>query len=404
MAGNEQAAASNITKFRPDRRGQVCGLFKSVALIGLLCSLVYCIWNYHDKLSLRSLRQLASYFSASQAAGSADFAGYTFEAGTSSVYDDFGNGLAVMDSDTLSFINAQGREELSLQLKYTTPALSVAGDNMLAYDRGGKNLCLTNRYTALWQKELESDIISASVNNNGAFSVVTDEQGYRAAVTLYDNRQQEQFKWNTSEYYILFSCVAPDSRHLAALCMSEAGGKRNTRVRVFRTSQEDALFDIDLGSMTVYSMEYYKNDALVVVADQGVFFYNGKGALEGQFPYTEGALVTFSHKMGQLPCVALETGDKDLRTRVVMVGEDGAPVFDRSYAATARSVSAAGDYIAVLLRDSVIHTATSPAAPEQAVEEFNARDVIQRSDGSVMLIYADRAELVEFPPADAKPQ
>lgn len=403
MAGNERpASGNNITKFRPDRRGQVCGLFKSIALIGLLCSLVYCIWNYHDKLSLSSLRQLASYFSASWAASGADFAGYTFEAGTDSVYDDFGNGLAVMGSDTLSFISAEGREELSLQLKYATPALSVSGDNMLAYDRGGRGLCLTNRYTALWQKELESDIISASVNDNGAFSVVTDEQGYRAAVTLYDNRQQERFKWNTSEYYIMLSCVAPDSRHLAALCMSEESGKRKSQVRVFHTNQKEALFDIDLGGMTVYSMEYYKNDALVVVADQGVFIYNDKGALKGQFAYTEGALVTFSHKMGQLPCVALETGDKNQRTRVVMVGEDGEPVFDQGYSTTARGVSAAGDHIAVLLRDSVVHTSISPAAPVQTAEEFNARDVIQRSDGSVMLIYADRAELVEFGPVENK--
>lgn len=400
MARNERpAAGNNITKFRPDRRRQVCGLLKSVALIGLLCSLVYCVWNYHDKLSLRSLRQLASYFAAS---AGAEFTGYTFEAGTESVYDEFGNGLAVIGSDTLSFISAEGREELSVQLKYATPALSVCGDNMLAYDRGGRGLCLTNRYTALWQKELESDIIAASVNENGAFTVVTDEQGYRAAVTLYDNRQQERFKWNTSEYYIMLACAAPDSRHLAALCMAEEGGKRKSLVRVFHTSREDALFDIDLGGMTVYSMEYYKNDALVVVADQGVFIYDGKGALKGRFAYTEGALVTFSHKMGQLPCVALETGDKSLRTRVVMVGEDGQPVFDRGYAATARGVSAAGDYIAVLLRDSVVHTSIAPAAPEQTAEEYNARDVIQRGDGSVMLIYADRAELVEFGPEGGK--
>ena len=202
MAEREMRQQDNVTPFRPDRRGQVCGLFKSVALIGLLCSMVYCIWNYHDSLSLSSLRQLFSYFSSARQASSGDFAGYTFEAGTESVYDDFGNGLAVLNSDSLSFINEQGAEELSVQLQYATPALSVSGDNLLAYDRGGRGLCLTNRYTAMWQTELESDIISASVNNNGAFSVVTDEQGYRAAVTVYDNRQREQFKWNTSEYYI----------------------------------------------------------------------------------------------------------------------------------------------------------------------------------------------------------
>ena len=109
MAEREMRQQDNVTPFRPDRRGQVCGLFKSVALIGLLCSMVYCIWNYHDSLSLSSLRQLFSYFSSARQASSGDFAGYTFEAGTESVYDDFGNGLAVLNSDSLSFINGTER-------------------------------------------------------------------------------------------------------------------------------------------------------------------------------------------------------------------------------------------------------------------------------------------------------
>ena len=43
MAEREMRQQDNVTPFRPDRRGQVCGLFKSVALIGLLCSIVFMV-------------------------------------------------------------------------------------------------------------------------------------------------------------------------------------------------------------------------------------------------------------------------------------------------------------------------------------------------------------------------
>ena len=105
-ARSPNRAPSNVTKFRQDRRDQVCGLLKSIGLLGLLCALVYCIWNYHEQLSWANLRQMAGYFSNAWAAGEEGFAGYTFEAGTDSVYEEFGSGLAVMGSDTLSFINA----------------------------------------------------------------------------------------------------------------------------------------------------------------------------------------------------------------------------------------------------------------------------------------------------------
>ena len=92
--------------------------------------------------------------------GGCGFCRLYLEDGIDSVYDEFGNGLVVLGGDTLSFVSTQGKEELSIPLQYSSPALSVAEDNMLAYDRGGHGLCLTNRYTALWQKDLESEIIS----------------------------------------------------------------------------------------------------------------------------------------------------------------------------------------------------------------------------------------------------
>ena len=80
MAEREMRQQDNVTPFRPDRRGQVCGLFKAWPHRPFV-SMVYCIWNYHDSLSLSSLRQLFSYFSSARQASSGDFAGYTFEAG-----------------------------------------------------------------------------------------------------------------------------------------------------------------------------------------------------------------------------------------------------------------------------------------------------------------------------------
>lgn len=389
-----EANLGNITPFRPDRRRQVCGLLKSLSVLGMLCFLIYSVWNYHEQLSLTNLRRMAAYLSDAWASGGMGAAGVSFPFEADSVYCSFGDGLAALSGDTLSFINAQGQEQLRAQLKYANPALSAAADNLLAYDRGGKSLCLTNRYAALWQIQLESDIISASVNYNGAFSVVTDEQGYRAAVTLYDNRKKPRFKWSTSEYYIMKSCVSPDARRLAALCMSEEGGRRVSVVRVFATDREEPLFDIPLGDLTVYSMEYYEQDSLMLVTDRGVFSYDEEGQERGRFEYSKGAAVTFCHEMGRLPCVVLETGEKNQRSRAAVIDENGGLAFDRYYADAARDISYGGDYVALLLRDRVEQASILPGGEETSCQEVNARAVLQREDGGLVLIYADRAELL----------
>ena len=33
----------NVTPFRPDHRRRVCGLLKSLSVLGLLCSVIYCV-------------------------------------------------------------------------------------------------------------------------------------------------------------------------------------------------------------------------------------------------------------------------------------------------------------------------------------------------------------------------
>lgn len=386
-------AGANITRFKPDRRTSFCGLLKSAALLGLLFTLVYCVFTYYEQFTFNNIKKLGINLTAAAQGTDGDFAGYTFEAGTSSVYEDFGSGLAVLSSDTLSFINAAGREELSSQLKYSSPAMSVCGDNMIAYDRGAMGLCVTNRVSALWQAELKSDIVSATINDSGAYCVVTDEQGYRAAVTVFGANHKEKFKWMTSEFYIMNAALSPDSHQVAALCMSERDGKRATTLRVFSTGREEPLFDIDIGSTQVYSMQYYKNGELMLITDEAVIVYGQNGEETGRFQFQKGELITFAHMPEELPCVALTTGEADARNKIVMVDERGGALQEAAFEKNIRAVSGSGSNVAVLLTDCV--ATIKPGSEPIITNNISARDIIMRSDATVMLIYADRAELMD---------
>ena len=69
---------------------------------------------------------------------------------------------------------------------------------MLIYDRDGKSFCVANSYAEYLRGSLSSPILTASMNRAGAFALVTDEEGCRSAVTVYDSRQRLQCKWLTA--------------------------------------------------------------------------------------------------------------------------------------------------------------------------------------------------------------
>ncbi len=92
--------------------------------------------------------------------------------------------------------------------------------------------------------------------------------------------------------------------------------------------------------------------------------------------------------------MVLETGEKNQRSRAAVIDENGGLAFDRYYADAARDISYGGDYVALLLRDRVEQASILPGGEETSCQEVNARAVLQREDGGLVLIYADRAELL----------
>ena len=189
---------NNITRFRQDKRLAVTGALHSLALLGMLACVVFGIFRYQDDLRPENLQRLASYL---KAAGTMTdpFSEYRFEAGLDTVYAPFSAGLAVTSGDTYSFVSGLGDSSYSIQLRYNHPSLCVSEPYVLVYDRGGTGICVANGYAEYLNTNLSSPILTASMNRAGAFALVTDEGGYRSAVTVYDDRQELLCKWLTTQ-------------------------------------------------------------------------------------------------------------------------------------------------------------------------------------------------------------
>ena len=69
----------NITKFRQDKRLAVVGGLRSLALLGLLATLVFCIFEYREDLNPQNLKRIASYLASAGRGG--EFTSYRFESG-----------------------------------------------------------------------------------------------------------------------------------------------------------------------------------------------------------------------------------------------------------------------------------------------------------------------------------
>lgn len=393
----------NITRFRQDKRLAVTGALYSLALLGMLAIVVFCAFHFHEDLSTENLRRVFLYLQTADTAAE-PFTEYRFESGLDTDYMPFGTGLAVTSADTYSYISGLGGSRYSLQLKYTSPAMCAGDKHILIYDRGGKSFCVASSYAEYLRETLDSPILSASMNRAGAFSLVTDEENYRAAVSVYSARQKLLCKWYTSQYYVLFSSVSPDSSRFAALCLSQQSLLCETQLRVFRIGEEEPLWTAELGEKQVWSMTHDKSGGLVILCDDGVYRYDENGVLTASLPLsrqpdrfavTEGGdlLLAFSEAAGGVASV-----------RVQIIGDLGETVYAGSFSGTLRAVACDGGTGALLFTDRLEKISYQTAVPSvQTYPCASARNVACTREGDSILIFTDRAEKVLYDNEEALP-
>lgn len=384
---------SNITKFRQDKRLAVVGGLRSLALLGLLATVVFCIYQYREDINIKNLSRIAAYLGSAGRSG--EFSSYQFEAGLDSVYAPFEAGLAVLGGNTYRYVTALADGDFTAQIKAARPAVSAGRRHVLLYDRGGKNFAVANGYAVLHEETLESPILSAEMGQSGAFCIVTDENGYRAAVTMYDSRQNQLYKWFTSEYFVMLASPAPDGKHFAALCVREQDGAAAFTVRGYSVTQEEPVYTIPLTAQAVYSLKHNARGDLVLICDDGVYTYDDKGELLAQNAFARGSLQLFSHHQGQMPALALQSDGAGEQVTLRILDDSGETGFEKSYAGSLRALDGHDGSYALLFQSRLVTLDLTGAEPaEQVTEVSGARDVVTRADGRHILIYSDRAELV----------
>ncbi len=383
---------SNITRFRQDKRLAVTGALYSLALLGMLACVVFGVVRYHESLRPENLARLASYV---KAAGTITdpFTEYRFEAGLDTVYEPFGAGLAVASGDTYSFVSGLGDKGYSIQLRYNDPAIRVGEDYVLLYDRGGTGFCVANGYAEYLNDSIDSPILTATMNQKGDFALVTDQQGYRSAVTVYDDRQELQCRWFTYQYYVTMASVSPDGEHFAVLGLGQNGMELVTRVLYFDIGAQEPAWTVDLGERQVWSLTHDKNGGLVIVCADGLLRY-AQGQCTASVAFSSAPRLFSAQESGDV-LLAFDSGTAGTRgTEIAIYGKELQEIWTGRLSGTPRAIDCRGKTAALLMADRLetIRYGQDPISRETL--SAAARDVAVSADGDPILIYSDRAERV----------
>ena len=385
-------------KKRPNRFVRFLAFLVTLAL---MVGAVVLVVNY-DKLNFDSLRRWFAYRSLERSdSGQAE--SFHFDGSASNVFASVDGDLLICSPNSIRLYSGSGQLYVDETISMENPVVSVSGGIALVYDAGGRDLFVYANREEAFSLSLEEgqSILSADVNQNGCLAVTTQESGYKGAVTVYDSGYAPLMRVSLSSRFVMDAAVSPDNRSVALLTIGLTDGSFESRVDLYamdgsqaEAETEDAAptWSCPVGNDTVLEL-CWNSSGSWALGETGLYIVSSDGSLAGSYDYGGRYLKAFSldgDGTAVLLLAKYRAGSTGELLTVNAAGELTAalPVNEQIL-----SLSAAGRYVGVLTADRL-------DIYNQQLELYNtlegtqgAQRVLQRSDGTAMLIDGTAARL-----------
>lgn len=365
--------------------------------LALVAGAVFLVAN-RDKYNLDSLRRWISYLGVERSdSGQTD--SFTFEGGSASSFASVDGGLLVCSSSTIQLYSPGG--ELVLNETVSTmenPVIDANEHTALVYDAGGRELFAfsgTKQVFHLSLGEGES-LLSARINDNGYLAVTAQTSGYKGTVTVYDPSFTPKLRISLSSRFVTDAVVSPGGDAVALITLGLDSSTFGSQLELYRTnrSEEDVEPDYtaQVGNDVVLDLTW-NADGIWLLGESTLSVYSSKAERTALFDYSGSYLKNYS--LDASGCAVLLLGKYRAGSDAVLctVDDKGEVIAEQTYNEQILSLSAANNYIAVLTAGKLELFTRDLDAYRSLDTTQGARRVLQRTDGSTLLLNADSAHL-----------
>ncbi|MDR1668386.1 MAG: DUF5711 family protein [Oscillospiraceae bacterium] len=301
--------------------------------------------------------------------------------------------LAALSGDRLVLYDRSGAERVSRPVAFDSPALTVAGSKVLAYDRVGGGLLAANTGGIL--EEFDFPVLTAGGNARGEYVLVTEEDGYRGVARLYDSKNNPRYQVLSGERYIWAASLSPSGDRMAVAAMGQSGQTVGLRV-TFHDTRADAgapLGVAEIADEVALAVASPDNNHVCIITESGVYFYTDDGLPLGEYPFGGQTLLSTPYATSEAVFLNLGRNAGGQYSQLVCLSYTGTENDRVSFTEGPTGFAAAGGVCAVLEAGVLTRfTLDGTALLTEDLGPCAARDVLVSEDGRILLLYSGYAE------------
>ena len=379
------------------KRNPFLRLLAFLLTLALVLGAVFLVANW-QKLNFDAVKRWFTYHSMLKSdSGQAE--SFPYDGGPGSSFAQLDGDLLVCSSTGIRLYSGSGSVYVNQSCHLEHPVLATGGNTALVYDAGGTDLFVFADRSQVFSITADENhaILSASLNDQGWLTVVTQETGYKGTVTVYDKSYQQVLGVNLSSRFITDASLSPNGKTLALATAGQTDGAYDSQIALYGTSRSadsaetpDAV--CSLGNNATLMMQW-SGESLRVLGENALSLVASDGSLSGSYSY--GGRYLKSCSLGGEGFSALLLGKYRAGTdaELVTVDAKGQETAVLPLNSQVLSLSASGRNLSVLTADALTIFTGSLEVYHTLDALQGARKVLQRSDGSVMLISGETARL-----------
>lgn len=371
-------------------------LLAFLVTLALVAGAVFLI-AHRDLLNLDAWKRYINYRTLERSdSGQAE--SFTYSGSSSDVFAALGNDLLICSEGGIRLYSGSGVCYVEDSCILDEPAVEVCGSTAAVYSIGGSTVYLyRDRTQHSVLKDLDGQLLSVRLNPSGWLAVTTRESGYKAVVTVYDEKLTKRMAFRLSSAFVTDAVVTDDCQSLAVISIGQSGAAFESTLSFYTLPDgQSGGTELDLAPASTHSLgnnvilEMDHNSAIWCVGDRGVSVWNGKtvNSWSCQGEYLKGYAVSDG-----FTAMLIGKYQTSSQAELYAIDAQGVPSVARVISQQVLSLSAAGRYIAVLTADH-LDIYTRDLEPYAALDGTNgARTVLMRDDGTALLIGSETASL-----------
>lgn len=327
-------------------------------------------------------------------AGTPAVSEFAFDSGFNNVFADLDGCFAVASTVGIQVFDEAGNKVYTEIYEMTNPTITACGGIGAAYDLGGRALKVFDGAGILGSLTADAGIISASLNDTGYLTVCTQAgSGHKAYVYIYGAGDYKNYLylWKSGGGYVVSAALTPDGRTLAVLTLTGDG----TRIVFFSlgSGSMEEKGSCTLRGKLAMKLRILDDARALAVCDDALVLAGADGRSQVLADYSDKHLADFSLEGEGFAALALSDYMVGDRGRILTLDHNGNTLGTLETRRRIVSVSARGDYLAVLYGDGFVIYDKYLYECGQFEETAGVVQTIMRSDRTALLITSHSASV-----------